>query len=386
MKKVNTVEKGAERYVTGTVEPYDQKNEMFKRPFWDPKVQKLGEKFYIESVPPKDQPGYRLYDKSLVDASWTLENSFGGSITGDTMGMYSWEALKGFHDTPTQPGAKLSIDNPAVVTRQIKKAATFFGASLVGVCSLDRRWLYSSAFVMTREGPKIKEIDVPEDINSVIVIAIEMDYDAISHSPTSPSSGAVGLGYSKMAFTAGLLAQYIRKLGFKALPCGNDTGCSIPMAIDAGLGEMARNGLLITPEFGPRVRLAKIFTDMPLMPDKPIEFGVWDFCMICGKCADKCPSNSIVEGEPTVEPHNISNREGVHVWHINAETCFSFWAQNGTDCSNCIRVCPFNKPKGCLHDMVRWSINNLRWADRLMLWGDDIAGYGKQKDPDAFWI
>ncbi len=100
MKKFNTVEKGAERYVTGTVEPYDQKNEMFKRPFWDPKVQKLGEKFYFEGVPPKDQPGYRLYDKSLVDASWTLENSFGGSITGDTMGMYSWEALKGFTIRP----------------------------------------------------------------------------------------------------------------------------------------------------------------------------------------------------------------------------------------------------------------------------------------------
>ena len=30
--------------------------------------------------------------------------------------------------------------------------------------------------------------------------------------------------------------------------------------------------------------------------------------------------------------------------------------------------------------------DNLRWADRLMLWGDDIAGYGKQKDPDAFWL
>ncbi len=104
MKKVNTVEKGAERYVTGTVEPYDQKNEMFKRPFWDPKVQKIGEKFYFEGVPPKDQPGCRLCDKSLVDASWTLENNFGGSVTGDTIGMYSWEALKEFFLDPQTLG------------------------------------------------------------------------------------------------------------------------------------------------------------------------------------------------------------------------------------------------------------------------------------------
>jgi epoxyqueuosine reductase len=137
-----------------------------------------------------------------------------------------------------------------------------------------------------------------------------MDYTAIRCSPTSPSSAATGLGYSKMAFIAGLLAHYIRGLGYKAIACGNDTACSIPIAIDAGLGELARNGLLITPTFGPRVRLAKVFTDLPLMPDKPIEFGVGDFCMMCEKCAKKCPSQSIRYGKPTDKPNNISNREG----------------------------------------------------------------------------
>ena len=162
-----------------------------------------------------------------------------------------------------------------------------------------------------------------------------------------------------MAFTAGLLAQFIRGLGYQAIPSGNDTACSIPMAIDAGLGEIARNGLLITPQYGPRVRLAKVFTDLPLVPDAPIQFGVWEFCRTCKKCALKCPSKSIPLGDASAEPRNISTRPGVTKWSINAETCLAWWAANGSDCSNCIRVCPFNKPPGRLHDLVRLGIRTL---------------------------
>jgi reductive dehalogenase len=148
---------------------------------------------------------------------------------------------------------------------------------------------------------------------------------------------------------------------------------------------MARNGLLITPEFGPRVRLAKVLTDLPLIPDRPIEFGVWDFCLICEKCAKKCPSKSIMFGEPSDEPHNISNRNGVMAWHINAETCLAFWADNHIDCSNCIRTCPFNKPAGRLHDWVHRGIRYTPWLNELFLWGDDLLGYGKKQNPDDFY-
>ena len=185
-----------------------------------------------------------------------------------------------------------------------------------------------------------------------------------------------------MAFIAGLLSEYIRGLGYRAIPCGNDTACSIPIAIDAGLGELGRNGLLITPKFGPRVRLAKVFTDLPMVLDRPIEFGVWDFCMACGKCAINCPSGAIMRGNPTGKPRNISNRDGIFRWPINAEACLSFWRSNGNDCSNCIRVCPFNKTSGFLHDLVRWGIRNFHWLDRFFLWMDDIFGYGKKKKVD----
>ena len=47
MGSFNYVEQGANRYVTGNIEAFDQKNEMFKRPFWDPQMKALGKKFYL---------------------------------------------------------------------------------------------------------------------------------------------------------------------------------------------------------------------------------------------------------------------------------------------------------------------------------------------------
>ncbi len=73
---------------------------------------------------------------------------------------------------------------------------------------------------------------------------------------------------------------------------GNDTALSIPQAVDAGLGELGRNGLLITPDRGPCVRICKVFADMPLAPDRPVRFGVSEFCRSCARCADACQARS----------------------------------------------------------------------------------------------
>ena len=118
---------------------------------------------------------------------------------------------------------------------------------------------------------------------------------------------------------------------------------SIPVAIDAGLGELGRNGLLITPQYGPRVRLCKIFTDLVLEPDKPIDFGVKEFCKECKLCAEHCETDAIsVDDEPSFEVACRSNNPGALKWYVNAERCYLYWCENGTDCSTCIKVCPYN--------------------------------------------
>jgi len=382
--RTNFADKGASRHVVGKVERFDEKNQMFSRLLWDQKMIDVGRKFYGEEVMPRDKPGYELKDMAMVNAAWRLENNFARGNFGGRMGLYAWEWGGKFDYPLVPPGLKISVDDPLKVTKDLKRVASLFGASMVGVCELDRRWLYSPVYLVSDKGGKSVENEIPKEYKYAIAIAIEMDYEGIRCSPAYPASAAVGLGYSKMAFVAGLLANFIRGLGYQAIPCGNDTACSIPIAIDAGLGELARNGLLITPEFGPRVRLAKVLTDLPLIPDLPSEFGVWDFCMKCEKCAQKCPSQSIMYGELTEQPNNISNREGLLRWPVNAETCLEFWAKE-TDCSNCIGTCPFNKPSGWLHDSVRWGIMNARWLDPFFLWMDDLLGYGKSAKANSFW-
>jgi hypothetical protein len=241
--KVNFVENGASRYVVGTLKRFNQRNEIFKRALWDPTILDLGNQFYSNNFKPRKKLGYSLKDISLLNASWYLDTHFTQSAKGGQGGLYDWKGQAPTTNT-SESGLKKMVGEPQRLTIDIKRVANFLGASLIGVCALDRRWLYSYGYYPLREEP-ISKIEIPEEYNHAIVIAIEMDFKGISYSPTYPASATTGINYSKMAFIAGLMAQYIRGLGYKAIPCGNDTACSIPIAIDAGLGELSRNGLLI---------------------------------------------------------------------------------------------------------------------------------------------
>ncbi len=59
----------------------------------------------------------------------------------------------------------------------------------------------------------------------------------------------------------------------------------------AGLGWIGRNNLLVTPQFGARVRLMTVLTDMPLEPDTPLE----EDCGSCRACVSVCPARAIHE-------------------------------------------------------------------------------------------
>lgn len=368
-------------YLVGPIPRFDQRNEMFKRARYDPQWMEWASAFYGPAQV-RDKAGHKLEDHALSDAAWYLEDFFAmGCLGSNHKGLYAWESLAPESNMP--PAVKVDTSDPAAVTKKIKWAARFFGAALVGVCELDQRWLYSHVS-NDLTGERLP-LEFPDECLYVIAIAVEMDHALIQTSPTGGAAAATGLGYAKMAFVAGLLAHFIRNLGYKAIPCGNDTALSIPIAIEAGLGELGRNGLLVTEKFGPRVRICKVFTDLPLVPDQPHFFGVEELCRKCMKCAEDCPSRAIPFGEKTTEALTISNNPGVLKWAINPEQCFKYWIANRMDCSNCIRVCPFNQVQGRLHDLVRMGIRKTPGLIPLFLWFDKVLGYGKQRDPARFW-
>ena len=112
-------------------------------------------------------------------------------------------------------------------------------------------------------------LGLPEGLTHVVVLGHEMDRELVRSYPSALAGAATGREYSHEAAIVMQLAAYIRNLGYQAVASMNDTGLVIPMAVQAGLGEYARNQLVITPEFGPRLRFSKIFTDMPLDADRP---------------------------------------------------------------------------------------------------------------------
>ncbi len=169
------------------------------------------------------------------------------------------------------------------------------------------------------------------------------------------------------------LARYIRNLGYPARAHVSDSNYQIMMpavAHDAGLGELSRMGYLISRKFGARVRLGGITTNLPLVPDRPVVFGVQDFCQVCLKCAENCPSSAIPTGAKTTV-------RGVEKWQLNIQSCHRYWRVAGTDCGLCMRVCPFSHPPTFLHNIVRKGIAHSAIARRMSVWGDDLL-YGRR--------
>jgi ferredoxin len=316
------------------IQRYDQTKLIFNRVSLDPNwsgYMRTTEKVGRENIR-KEKPGYTRVDYALSEASWTVHDAYTEA--------FSWIRQK----KPMGPSLmgsgwfkeKYKVTDPDKMTLQLKKAGKLAGANLVGVAELNIDWVFAN------ERYSLDPIELP-DVKYAVVIGIEMDELGIATSPHSPSAAAVGMGYSKMAFIAGTLAEFIRNLGYTAVPSGNDTAFSIPLAVDAGLGEMGRNGLLITPEYGPRVRLCKVLTDLPLVPDKAINFGVSEFCKTCKKCVNACAADAISDDdEPSFKPASRSTSIGVKKWAVDGEKCYNFWCDNGNDCANCISVCPYN--------------------------------------------
>ena len=364
---------------------FNQKHDMFNRSVWDDAVrsEKVGqffESYFTDKATFRSVDGFTHRDYALRNASWYIAD-----FTADLLEQ-SDDRKEGFLDTYTmfREGATVKkLDGtPQENSVDVKRAGKFLGADLVGVCEYDERWVYTHNY--SRRDQTDKPMDLPDDLPYVVVIANEMDHTTIKTVPSALSGAATGQGYSKDIIAVLSLTQYIRNLGYRAVASLNDTALSIPLAIQAGLGQYGRHGLLITPEFGPRVRMAKIFTDLPLQPDEPIDFGVTEFCNVCQACAVGCPVKAIPFGVPEAKPHSISNLSGVKKWTVVAEKCFKFWTNQGTDCSICIRVCPYNKDFSKWYQRVwRWTAGS-RWR-KVALWIDRRMGHGQRMNPRLWW-
>jgi epoxyqueuosine reductase len=309
---------------------FDQRQTVFGRRHWDQDAAFYGQNVHDTAghAMAGGDPGYSRLEYARLRAAWTVSDHFRGA--------YSWDRL-GEPDPALARLAPYPVPDPALASEQVKGTARTYGADLAGICEVDRRWLYSYRM----DG---SPVDIAPEFQYAVVMAVRMDAAGIMDAPTFRAGTATGVGYSRMAFCIACLAEFLRNLGYRALPMGNDTALSIPLAIDAGLGELGRNGLLITPQYGPCVRLCKVLTDMPLRPDRPISFGVAQTCQACSRCTEACEVEAISTApETSYEVVCPSNNRGIRRWAVNHDRCYSFWVENGASCSTCIAACPYTR-------------------------------------------
>jgi ferredoxin len=270
-----------------------------------------------------------------------------------------------------EPAAERVSTEPEAMTRYVKEWTKKLGAVTVGVTRLEDYHKYS---VVGRGDSYGQPVELNHDY--AIAFTVEMTKEMVDRAPLGPSVMESAQQYVESGVIAVQLAQFIRLLGYNARAHidGNYRVVCPLVARDAGLGEIGRMGLLMTPELGPRVRLAVVTTDLPLECDERIpDDSTIDFCTRCNKCALVCPPDAISFDDR-------KDIDGVKRWQINQEACFTFWCQVGTDCARCMSACPYSHPDNALHRMVRWGVSRNAMFRRLAIKGDDLF-YGANRPP-----
>lgn len=299
-------------------------------------------------------------------------------LSGALLNMSKTLAAKGVVDGPIGSKQAPLTENPGVMSRHIKKTAYFLRADMVGICKLPPY----AVFTHSRWNGE------PIELNHKYAIAILVDQDWQTSSAFNGndwiSNSMSFMSYSTSAFIACILADYIRRLGYpaRAHHAMNYQVVVPPILLWAGLGEMCRIGdIVLNPFLGPRFKAAVVTTDLPLVVDRPINFGLQDFCRKCGKCARECPSKAIGKGDKVM--HNSYER-----WPLDVEKCTGMRVgnQHGSGCGTCLKVCPWNKPNTPFHRMVNWAVRHFPFTRRMAIWADDLMGYGKPRAKRKWWL
>ena len=250
---------------------------------------------------------------------------------------------------------RVAVSDPAVMARHIKRVAHHLGADLVGIAPTHPAFLYAGKrYLQEGEAEDSYEHLTPEELARrfpfVIVATTAWDYDTLQAHRHHIGDASYHVSQMRAAMILKGIEGYVRELGYTAL-----RGVSNPQGagLAAGIGELGRNGMMISDRFGARIHMPDpILTDLPLVADKPIDIGVEDFCKICRKCAITCPTNSITFEDKVV--HN-----GIEKYKINWLTCYKlrpFVVDYWGSCLTCVAVCPFTKRDTWWRRATGWTL------------------------------
>lgn len=247
--------------------------------------------------------------KAKMKTMGTLKKYFVSSL------YQMWISAKQLKNNPHRGVRK--IDEKTLA--ELEDYANSLGVSTIGYTRVNPNFIF-------------KDFEILYD--NAIMLTMEMDRHIIATSPSQESSKEIFRTYETLGIAVNKIAEFLRERGIDCHPSpaiGGDIN-TVPTAQDANLGFVGKNGLLITPEFGPCVRLAAVFVDVENLPFAEENDHAWirEFCNTCNRCVKNCPGGAIHE-----VPETLSDGSFVY---IDLEKCAPAFSEG---CSTCISTCVF---------------------------------------------
>ncbi|MFC2133211.1 4Fe-4S double cluster binding domain-containing protein [Bacteroidota bacterium] len=227
-------------------------------------------------------------------------------------------------------------------TQSIKQFILEQGASLIGFTN-----------IKSLDGLKTYPDNLLDNFNSAISIAVNIPnaiFDTIIDKPTPIYASFYGVANDMLDKISLQTAIKLQSDGYPALPIpaskyatDDNLHGSLPhraVALTAGLGWIGKSSLLITSDFGPRVRLATILTTAHFIPDTELE----NLCGTCEECISACPADAI-KGVGTTGYYETPNEA------LYFDKCIGKLRNEFTKlpnikrsiCGICIAACPYGR-------------------------------------------
>lgn len=290
--------------------------------------------------------------------------------------------IKAVNDLPESDVAleKAPIpQDPGILTRHIKKMAYFMGADMVGICKVPESAMYTHKVDQT-------PIDISMKYAIVFLVRKHMETVNASYGDEWIDDPVSYQCYQRLTSMTMVMADYIRQLGYpsKASCFDNYVTLMPQLVLESGLGEVSRLGIVLNPFVGAAFKAAAVLTDLPLLPDKPVDFGLQKYCESCFVCALQCPTQSVSKGKK--EEYN-----GYMTWKMNEKKCAIHCTTNshGNVCGRCTKVCPFNRPETAPSDFADWD-GNLDYiydaVNRRRLWLEEHEFEDTLEKHNKWWF
>jgi epoxyqueuosine reductase QueG len=216
------------------------------------------------------------------------------------------------------------------LTERVKTLALSLGADLVGIA-------HASSFGEAPSGHR------PESLlrraQSVVVMALHPPDGCFELAPSREYSASYNVANQELNRMAFRIARFLESEGHRSL----QVPASPPYDLEANMGDLShrhagqlagigvfgKSNLLLSSEFGPRMRLVSVVTDVLLDADPPLEI---DLCKDCDKCIAGCPSKAL-KGDRLIDKTTCDD------YHVQVGENLQL-ADGEQICGVCIRLCP----------------------------------------------